>query len=124
MKFITPTVHGFLDLLGVAFLLASPALFGFTGYLALFTYALAALHLILTLLTNYYIGLIKVIPFQVHSSIEFLVAIALIVLAYTVFNDEVKGKLFYIVFGTVVLLTWLVTNYKDSRSKKQEPRAI
>ena len=63
MKFITSKVHGFLDLLGVVFLLASPSFFGFTGFLALFTYSLAAFHLVLTLLTDFYVGLLKFIPF-------------------------------------------------------------
>ena len=120
MKFITPKIHGFLDLLGVVFLLASPTLFGFKGFLAVFTYSLGSLHLILSLLTSYYIGVVKLIPFAVHGAIEFFVAIVLIILGYTFFNNEVNGKLFYIIFGTVVLVTWRVTNYRGKERKIQE----
>jgi hypothetical protein len=116
MKFITPNVHGFLDLLGVVFLLLSPGIWGFAGLLATFTYCLAGLHLLLTLLTQFNVGLIKLIPFPVHAAIEFLFAIILLILAYTLFNHEVKGKLFYIIFGTVVLLTWLFTDYRKAVS--------
>lgn len=112
MKFITPKVHGIIDILVVLFLLASPALFGFTGLLATFTYALAVVHLILTLTTDYNIGIVKLIPLSIHGAIEFIVGVVLIALAYTIFKDEAAGKLFYIVFGTVVLLTWLVSDYK------------
>ncbi len=122
MRFITPKIHGFLDLLGVVFLLASPTLFGFKGLLAVFTYALASLHLILSLLTSYYIGVVKLIPFAVHGAIEFCVAIILIILGYTLFNNEVNGKLFYIIFGTVVLITWLVTDYRGKESGNQDSR--
>ena len=111
MKFISPKVHGIIDYLVVIFLLASPTIFGFTGLLATFTYALAIVHLLLTILTNYNLGLIKVIPFTFHGTIEFIVGVALIVIAYTLFNDNAVGKLFYVIFGTVVLLTWLVTIY-------------
>jgi hypothetical protein len=112
MKFISPKIHGIIDYLVVVFLLASPTVFGFTGLLATFTYALGAVHLILTILTAYSAGIVKVIPFPLHGTIEFIVGVVLIVLAYTIFKDEVTGKLFYIIFGTIVLLTWLVTDYK------------
>jgi hypothetical protein len=112
MKFINPKIHGIIDYLAVIFLLASPWYFGFTGILATFTYALAAVHLILTLLTDFSLGLVKAIPFQVHGAIELLVGVVLITLAYTVFKNEIIGKLYYVIFGTVILLTWLVTDYK------------
>ena len=117
MKFISTKIHGFIDLLVVVFLLASPSYFGFTGVLATFTYALAAVHLILTILTNYTVGIFKVIPLTIHGSIEFIVGIALIVLAYTLFKDNADGKLYYVILGTVVLLTWLVTDYKGVTTK-------
>ncbi|HEY8782778.1 MAG TPA: hypothetical protein VIM16_14230 [Mucilaginibacter sp.] len=112
MKFISPKNHGIIDYLVIVFLLVSPSYFGFTGLLAAFTYALAGVHLLLTICTDYAPGIFKVIPFPVHGSIEFIVGIVLIVLAYTLFNKEADGKLFYVIFGTVILLTWLVTDYR------------
>jgi hypothetical protein len=117
MKFISPKIHGIIDLLVVVFLLASPTFFGFTGFLANFTYALAGIHLLLTLLTRYAVGIIKVIPFYLHGSIEFIVGDVLIAFGYTLFKDDIAGKLFYIIFGTVILLTWLCTDYKGIRSR-------
>ena len=110
-------MHGIIDYLVVIFLLASPTIFGFTGLLATFTYALGIVHLLLTILTDYNFGLIKVIPFTFHGTIEFIVGVALIVIAYTLFNDNAVGKLFYVIFGTVVLLTWLVTDYRGKTVK-------
>jgi hypothetical protein len=117
MKFISPKIHGIIDYLVVIFLLASPTIFGFTGLLTTFTYALGIVHLLLTILTNYSVGLIKVIPFTFHGIIEFIVGVALIVIAYTLFNDNAEGKLFYVIFGTVVLLTWLLTDYQGRTVK-------
>jgi hypothetical protein len=113
MKFISSTVHGIIDYLVVIFLLASPTLFGFTGVLATFTYILAGFHFLLTILTDYSAGLIKVIPFALHGIIESTVCIIIIVFAYTLFNNNAVGKLFYIIFGTVILYTWLLTNFKE-----------
>jgi hypothetical protein len=113
MKFISPKIHGLIDYLVVVFLLVSPTLFGFNGLVATFTYALAAVHLLLTVLTDYPLGVVKVIPVSLHAAIELLVGVALIVLAYTLFGNNAEGsKLYYVIFGTIVLLTWAVTDYK------------
>ena len=68
MKFISPKIHGFIDYLVVVFLLASPTFFGFTGLVAIFTYALGAVHLLLTAFTNYPLGIVKVIPVNLHAT--------------------------------------------------------
>jgi len=112
MKFMSPKIHGIIDYLVVLVLLLSPTILGFTGTLAMFTYALGIVHLLLSVLTDYPMGLMKAIPVTVHASVELLVGIGLIVIAYTLFKDNADGKLFYVIFGTVVLLTWLVTDYK------------
>jgi hypothetical protein len=109
---MSPKIHGIIDYLVVIVLLLSPTILGFTGTLATFTYALGIVHLLLTVLTDYPMGLMKAIQVTVHASVELLVGIALIVIAYTLFKDNADGKLFYVIFGTVVLLTWLVTDYK------------
>jgi len=124
MKFISPKNHGIIDLLFVVFLFTAPAYFGFTGILATFTYSLAGVHLLLTLLTNYAVGPIKLIPLPIHGTIEFVVGIALIVVAYTLFNNNADGKLFYVIFGTVILLTWLVTDYKGIFHQQAEERTL
>ncbi|ASU31935.1 hypothetical protein [Mucilaginibacter xinganensis] len=112
MKFISPKIHGIIDILVCVFLLASPVIFGFTGKLALFTYALGAAHLLLTVFTDFAMGAVKLIPVSIHELVEFVVAVAVIMLAYTLFNNNADGKLFYVIFGNCLLLTWLVTDYR------------
>ncbi len=118
MRFISPGVHGIIDLFVVAFLFASPNFFGFAGGLATFTYILGIVHLLLTLLTTYSIGIVKVIPFWIHGVVEFVVGVVLIALAFTLFMNDANGKLYYVIFGTVVLLTWLVTDYKMPKRRR------
>jgi hypothetical protein len=117
MKFISPKIHGIIDYLVVVLLLATPSFFGFSGTIAIFTYALGIVHLLLSLLTDYPLGAFKVIPVSIHATIELLVGVVLIVLAYTLFKDNADGKLFYVIFGTVILLTWLVTDYTGARHR-------
>ena len=112
MKFMSPKVHGIIDMLVVVFLLASPLIFGFTGTLAVFTYALGAAHLLLTVLTDFSMGMVKIIPVSIHELVEFIVAVAVIILAYTLFDSNADGKLYYVIFGNCLLLTWLVTDYR------------
>jgi hypothetical protein len=118
MKFISPTIHGLIDYLIVVFLLTSPASFGFTGLLAGFTYALGIIHLLLTVCTNYKLGVFKFIPLTIHSGIELMVGVLLIVLAYTLFSNDTEGKLYYVILGTVILLTWLLTDYRGVHHHK------
>lgn len=116
MKFISPKLHGIIDFVVVIFLLASPTIFGFTGLVATFTYALGGIHLLLTILTDFNGGVFKLIPFSIHGLIEFVVGLVLIVLAYTLFKDNKAVQLFYTVFGAAVLVTWLVTDYKGTKA--------
>ncbi len=119
MKIISPKVHGIIDYLVVVFLLASPLIFGFTGRVALFTYALGGVHLVLTLLTNYSAGVAKIIPLPVHGLIEFIVGLLLIIMAYCFLNNHPDAKHFYTVFGAVILVTFLLTDYRGLQTAEQ-----
>jgi hypothetical protein len=112
MKFIPEKIHGIIDYFVVFFLIAAPVFFGFDSFTAIFTYALAIVHLILTLLTDFDSGVFKVVSFPLHGIIELIVGIALIILAFTLFSGSHIGKLFYIGVGAAVLITWLFTDYK------------
>jgi hypothetical protein len=82
MKILSPRIHGYLDYLVVVWFLAAPTLFGLTGVAANISYALAIIHLALTVLTAFPLGVVKVIPLQFHGAIEFIVSFALIALPW------------------------------------------
>ncbi len=107
--------HGAIDYLVVVFLLLSPTLFGLKDITAIFTYTLAAIHLLLTITTNFELGLVKIIPFKIHGVVELIVAIGLIGVAFYLGNLEGElSRNFYLSFGIAVFLTWLITDYKTS----------
>ncbi len=117
MKIITPYVHGVIDYFVVLFLLLSPSLFNITGLPGILIYVLGAIHFILTITSGFKLGIFKLIPFKIHGVIELLVSIILIVMPWIFgFADVAVARNFYIIFGAVVLLTWLLTDYKERKT--------
>ncbi|WP_291131657.1 hypothetical protein [Flavobacterium sp. UBA7682] len=112
MKIINSKIHGFLDYVVVAFLLVSPHLFNLPATTSLFTYILAGIHFVLTVLTNFELGLFKVVPFEVHGTIEVVVSILLVIAAFVLgVVDNSLARNFYLGIALVVFLTWLFTDY-------------
>jgi hypothetical protein len=110
---INSKTHGIIDYLVVVFLCLSPSIFNLPEITTIFTYALGGVHLALTVLTKFELGLIKIIPFKIHGWIELVVSVTLIGAAF--FLGSREGDLarnFYLVFALVVFLTWLITDYR------------
>lgn len=115
---LTSKTHGAIDYLVVIFLLLSPTLFGLKDTTTLVTYALAVIHLLLTITTKFELGIVKIIPFKIHGTIELIVSIVLIGVA--LYLGSLEGDVsrnFYISFGIAVFLTWLLTDYTVSSEK-------
>jgi hypothetical protein len=75
-----------------------------------------AVVLAVSMLTKYPLGVVKVLPFTVHSAGDYLAA-ALLVLSPFVLNfhnSDTGLTAFYIVAGIAVLAVSLVTNYQYS----------
>lgn len=118
MKIISSKVHGILDYLTVIFLFAAPTLFKMEGTLCTFTYALGGIHLLLTALTNFEVGIFKVIPFKIHGLIEFIVAVVLIAVAFWFKSSSSElGFYFYLGLAGVILIVFLLTNFKGSQTR-------
>jgi hypothetical protein len=116
MKLINAKVHGMIDYLVVIFLLLSPALFALSPFVSTITYTLAGVHFLLTILTDFPYGLVKIIPFKIHGLIELLVSLLLIALPWILgFDEQTNDRHFYMAFGGAVLLTWLLTDYQHKK---------
>ena len=74
MRFIPTRVHGILDYVVGVLLIFAPRIFGFQngGPEDRIPVMLGIATLIYSLLTRYELGLIKVIPFRVHLTLDFL----------------------------------------------------
>lgn len=112
-KILTPTLHGYLDYVTVVLFLIAPSLLGLTGMAGMFAYLLAAIHLAMTLLTDFPLGVYKLIAFPLHGWIERGVGPMLIVLPFIFgFNDV--ATMFYIAVGIVIIIVGLLTDYQGT----------
>lgn len=112
MKILTPQQHGFIDYAVVVAFLAAPTLFGLTGLSATLSYVLAAVHLLLTVFTAFPLGVVKVIPFPVHGTLELVVSVALVAAPWLLgFAGQSNARNFYVGSGIAVFLVWLITDY-------------
>lgn len=113
MRFLNAKIHGVLDYVVVAFFLAAPSLFGLDGLPAMIAYALAGIHLLLTLATAFPAGVVKLVPLPVHGGIEFVVSLALPALPWLLrFSADPAARNLYVGAGLGIFLTWLITDYR------------
>ncbi len=118
---LSPRVHGILDYLTILLLILSPYLFGMQSAASVFTYSLAFIHLALTLLTDFEMGLLRIIPLPVHGAIELLVSILLVVVATAFrFWNDVTSFYFYLVFAGVLFIVWLFSTYNTASAERQK----
>ncbi len=117
---IGPVIHGLIDYLMVILVAMGPRLAGFTGKQAMFCYLLAAVHLALTLLTRFPLGVLKVVGFPLHGAVELLVGILLIVLPWIAgFSAGVRSRDFFVAIGCLILLIFAMTDYRGLRGLKR-----
>lgn len=113
MKVITPRTHGYLDFLTVVIFLLAPTLLELSGLPAIIAYSLAVVHLIVTLISDFPFGVVKLIPFTIHGWIERLVGPMLIAVPFIFgFANEAVARNFYVAMGIVIIGVGLLTNYQ------------
>ncbi len=112
MKVLTPRVHGVLDYVTVVFFLIAPSLFGLEGTAATLAYVLAAVHLTMTLVTAFPLGVVGALSFRAHGLVELVVAAALVVLPWLLGDLFDGARVFYTVVGAAILIVWLLTDYR------------
>src|SRR3954451_23309014 len=70
--------------------------------------------LVVSMLTRYPLGVVKVLPFQVHSAGDYLAAALLLAAPFTLHFNTTDGGLtaLYVGAGIAVLAVSLITNYQ------------
>lgn len=114
MRFLTTYVHGILDYIVGAALIVAPNIFGFSevgGMAVLLPRVLGVAAIVVSLLTNYEWGLMKVIPMRVHLGIDFLSG-ALLAASPWLFafaTDPANAWMPHVVFGLAEILVVFVS---------------
>lgn len=117
MNKLPPAIHGILDYVTVVYFLLAPSLFALTPTVATISYLLGVVHSILTILTNFPLGMKKMIPFRIHGFIELLIATALILMPVLMGSSlTFYDSLFFIITGAAILLVWMLSRYKQTPS--------
>jgi hypothetical protein len=121
MKIFNPRTHGYVDYVNPILLLVGPTLFGLTGMPAMFAYALAIAHLVMTLVTDYPLGPVKFLPFTIHGWIEAATAPSLMVLPFVLgFSTDLAARNFYLAFSVATILVVILTDYKGAETTKAQ----
>ena len=121
MKIISPRLHGVLDYVTILFLGLSPFLFHMNHAARIFTFARGIVHLCLTLLTDFDMGIFKFIPLKIHGTIEVTVSVVLVFIAFLFRSWEDQTSFYYyLVFSLVLFLVWLTSSYTNRNEIKPE----
>jgi hypothetical protein len=106
-------VHGVIEYLAGALLIAAPFLFSFESDAATaVSIAVGVLVLIVAASTAMTTGLIKSIPVAAHVILDYLLAILLIAAPFVFgFDDDGSATAFFIILGVVHLLLTIATRF-------------
>ena len=114
MGIISPSLHRVLDFVVVLLFAAAPTVFNLHGNTMYAAYALAVIHLGMTLLTHFPGTTKGSIPFNVHGIVEAIVGVALVG-APLVRHWTFGARKFYLGMGILILLVWALTRYRDEQ---------
>jgi hypothetical protein len=114
MKVLSPRVHGMLDYATVALFALAPTLFDFSGPYATACYVLAGGYLLITLLTDFPMGVARVIPFPMHGGLELVSGLALLAVPFLFgfHDDNHEARNFFMGMGILFLGSWLLTDWR------------
>ncbi len=111
MRVLAPRVHRMLDFATVAAFALAPSLLGLAGLAATLSYALAVIHLALTLATRFPGGS-GFVALSIHGVIELIVGVSLI-LVPLMMGWSGAARSFYVAAGLVILTVWALSVYAD-----------
>ncbi|MGI8510154.1 MAG: hypothetical protein ACR2MQ_12590 [Gemmatimonadaceae bacterium] len=113
MKLIPPSVHRALDLVTVAIFALAPIFLHLSGPPAMLSYALAVIHMLLTLATKFPDVGKRPIALKLHGLIELVVGIVLLVLPWVV-GWTGTARTYYTVMGVIILVVWALSKYEHA----------
>lgn len=120
MKLLSAHAHGFLDYVSVIAFAIAPTLFGFGGWPAVICYLLAAVHLLLTLVTSFPLGMWDAVAFRAHGAIELVVSLLLVALPWIAGFTEAGAQWFFVGIGVVLFAVWLLTDYRAAEPAAED----
>ena len=113
MKIISDEVHAVLDYVTIVIFALAPSVIGLFGVAAIISYALAVVHLAMTIATDMPFGLAKVVPLKLHALVEAIVGPVLVIGALLLpFSSPARA--FFVAMGAIIFVVWLFSSYGSS----------
>jgi hypothetical protein len=122
MRFLSSRTHGVLDYLTAALFLAAPWLFGFhDGSMAQWTVMAAGACVLLTaLMTDYELGLVRMLPLRLHLTLDLLVGL-LLAAAPWLLDFAAQTFIPHLVLGAFEVLVSLFTYTVPDHQRAGDP---
>jgi hypothetical protein len=121
MRFIPTRIHGVLDYLTAAALILLPRIFGFSDNVtSLMTFAGAGL-VLLSLLTRYELGPIKLIPMKGHLGLDFVMGVLLFAAPFFLLAATIEETIVMAVIGIMEIALALMTHTSPSYGYEEQP---
>lgn len=115
MKLLSPKIHGYIDYLTSAVFALAPTVFMIEGVIpaVMGCYVISAALLLVSLVTRYPLGVVRLLPFPVHGALELLGAPVIVAYPWIAgFEHAGPARDFYIITGVAIFLLWLFTDYR------------
>ena len=124
VKLLPAWFHAFADYaVGILLIIVALVNNGSAGAVATGV-VVGAVVLLVSALTRYPLGIVKVLPFTIHSAGDYLAAALLIAAPFVLNFADAEGGIaaFYVVMGLAVLAVSLITNYQYSPKRQMAAR--
>jgi len=118
MKIISSEIHAALDYLTVIIFALAPMVIGLTGTAAIISYALAVVHLSMTLVTDMPFSLVKIVPIKLHALVEFTVG-PVLVIGGLLLELPTPARTFFVAMGIIIFAVWLLSSYARSTGQSE-----
>lgn len=109
-RFITKTIHAYLDYPVAVSLVAMPFILGLGNvnplafWLSVIT-GIAAF--VLTVLTDHHLGVIRVLPYKLHLAVDFLVGLVFVAAPFALGFAGLEAAYYWVLGGTVLAVVGL-----------------
>ncbi|MBX0291322.1 hypothetical protein K3G63_12790 [Hymenobacter sp. HSC-4F20] len=124
MKILSSTAHGFVDVAFITVLAMAPIMFDLEPAIDTACFVLAGGYLLITLLTDFKLGLFRVIPFPIHGWLDLLTGIALLAAPFLFhFRDGGAERNLFWLLGLVSVVTWFITDWKGQTRSMMTDRS-
>jgi hypothetical protein len=120
MRITSGKVHAALDYVTVIVFALAPSVIGLSGAASIISYALAVVHLAMTVVTNMPFSLLKLVPLKLHALVEAIVGPVLVIGGlFSPFS--LPARMFFIAMGAIIVAVWLLSSYGTSGKQGTMP---